>query len=259
MWRILGASVIGTSHINRGSECQDAHAFLELRDGTLIVAVADGAGSASRSAEGAKLAVETAVRSLADSLQDVTNSSTAEELSGLLRTAVTSARARIEEYRATNRPDATDCFSIDDFATTLILLTVTKGLIGLAQVGDGVAAMRANDSLLVLTPSSTSEYVNETTFLTSQNYLEAAYVHVQQIADVDAVAAMSDGMQMLAVKYADNSPHPPFFIPLFRFAGSLEATDEELASFLRSDRVCSHTDDDKTIVVAVRSNGATLS
>jgi hypothetical protein len=229
-----------------------------LSDGTLIVAVADGAGSASRSAEGAKLAVETAVNSLAESLRSVRNGSSEEELSGILRTALTSARDRIVECWGTIRQDVTTC-SLDDFATTLILLTVTKGLLGLAQIGDGVAAMRANDSLSVLTPGSTSEYVNETTFLTSQNYLEAAYIHVRPIVGVDAVAAMSDGMQMLAVTYADNSPHPPFFIPLFRFAVNREATGEELASFLRSDRVCSHTDDDKTIVVAVRSDGAPLS
>jgi hypothetical protein len=225
----------------------------------LLVAVADGAGSASRSAEGAKLAVETALSSLTESLQAATSTTSEEDLSAFLRSAFSSARARIEQCVVGDGPNTTTCCSLDDFATTLILLIVTKGLVGLAQVGDGAAAMRANDCLAVLTPHSTSEYVNETTFLTSRNYLEALYIDVRQIGAVDAVAAMSDGMQMLAVKYADNSPHPPFFIPLFRFAGNPGATDEELASFLRSERVCSYTDDDKTIVVAVRSNGTVLS
>src|SRR5438876_7437042 len=52
VWRRLGASVIGSGHISRGVECQDAHGVAELPDGTLVIAVADGAGSARRSAEG---------------------------------------------------------------------------------------------------------------------------------------------------------------------------------------------------------------
>lgn len=47
MWRVLAQSVTGTSHHNRAIPCQDAHATsLVGSGGILVVAVADGAGSA---------------------------------------------------------------------------------------------------------------------------------------------------------------------------------------------------------------------
>ena len=57
-------------------------------------------------------------------------------------------------------------------------------------------------------------------------------------------------------------PHTPFFTPLFRFAASVEEDDEkrdaageQLAAFLSSERVNARTDDDKSLVLAVRGAG----
>ena len=56
-WHVVGASVRGTAHEKDDTPCQDAHDYRLLPNNTLLVAVADGAGSADRSAEGAALAV----------------------------------------------------------------------------------------------------------------------------------------------------------------------------------------------------------
>ena len=48
-WRIVGASVQGTSHQKDDIPCQDAHGYRVLLSGAIVVAVADGAGTASRS------------------------------------------------------------------------------------------------------------------------------------------------------------------------------------------------------------------
>src|SRR5258706_16473770 len=66
-WRLLGASVTGTSHTKSGLPCQDAHAYREVAGCALLV-VADGAGSAQRSAEGAQCATQAAVSALAAAL-----------------------------------------------------------------------------------------------------------------------------------------------------------------------------------------------
>lgn len=63
---------------------------------------------------------------------------------------------------------------------------------------------------------------------------------------------LSDGIQLLALRYADNTAHDPFFRPLFEFAGNPASTNAELEEFLRSERVCERTDDDKTLVLAIR-------
>ena len=67
-WRIIGASVTGTSHGKTGTPCQDAHAFRCLPNGTAVLVASDGAGSAERSAQGANAAVETALDALAQAV-----------------------------------------------------------------------------------------------------------------------------------------------------------------------------------------------
>src|SRR5258708_32385476 len=61
-WRYAYASVAGTSHEKNGSPCQDAgscRVVETIGGGPVLLAVAsDGAGSARRSEEGARLAVE---------------------------------------------------------------------------------------------------------------------------------------------------------------------------------------------------------
>ncbi|MGL4554572.1 MAG: protein phosphatase 2C domain-containing protein, partial [Gemmataceae bacterium] len=54
-WRLLAGSAAGTSHAARGEGCQDYGHALDV-GGVLVAACADGAGSASHAAEGAKLA-----------------------------------------------------------------------------------------------------------------------------------------------------------------------------------------------------------
>src|SRR5438046_3428419 len=61
IWRILGASVTGTSHYRMGRGCDDAHAYRIGDNNMLLLAVADGAGSAKMSALGAQTAVQKAL------------------------------------------------------------------------------------------------------------------------------------------------------------------------------------------------------
>src|SRR6266851_128214 len=66
-WRLIGASVTGTAHTKGGLPCQDANAYREVA-GCALLAVADGAGSAERSAEGAQCASQAALAAMAAAL-----------------------------------------------------------------------------------------------------------------------------------------------------------------------------------------------
>src|SRR5438132_12609566 len=61
-WRYVGASVQGTSHLSSGLPYQDVSRWISFeteKDGeVLVLAVADGAGSAVRAADGARLACD---------------------------------------------------------------------------------------------------------------------------------------------------------------------------------------------------------
>jgi hypothetical protein len=219
-WRLLGASVVGAGHEVRGAGCDDAHAVASTRDGALLlIAVADGAGSAARGGDGARVAVQTALEH------------------GDPADAFEAAAAALEA----------------DMATTLTVVHVGADTVTVAQVGDGAVVLRRGDVLEVVGPVEREEFLNETVFLTSTSWRDHLRVDVVPADGVDAVAVLTDGLQLLAFELPSGRPHDPFFTPLYSYAAADDSTVEELSAFLASERVCARTDDDKTLVLAVRT------
>ncbi|HET8549099.1 MAG TPA: PP2C family serine/threonine-protein phosphatase [Bryobacteraceae bacterium] len=244
-WRVLGASVQGSSHVKLGTGCQDAHGYRRLACGTVVMAIADGAGSACCSAEGAVVAVQTGLSSLAVALASGDGGISME---CTIRQAFAHTAVSLAEL-AGRTPER----SIGDYATTLSLVVLSADQIGIGQIGDGaVVAATADGAFRTLTRDSRGEYLNETHFVTEPQYGTELYVAVEPAAAITGIVAMTDGMEILAVNHSDNTPHHPFFTPLLRFVRSEAAAEAELAAFLASERVCARTDDDKTLVIAVR-------
>jgi Protein phosphatase 2C len=243
VWEVVGGSVQGTSHIERGLPCQDAHQYRVSADNTLVIAVADGAGSAVRAEEGARLAVLTSMQYLSDRLAGE-RPDNEDAWATLMRDTLTQARSALEQEAADT--------SLRQLATTLLLVAVTDEHLATLQVGDGGIVVReSSGALRVLTDPGHGEYVNETNFVTSSRYLEECHCRVYPTHGVEAIAVFTDGVQFLAVRYADNTAHELFFAPLFGYAFQPDADAAELTKFLSSDRVNDLVDDDKTLVIAV--------
>ena len=67
------------------------------------------------------------------------------------------------------------------------------------------------------------------------------------------MAAFSDGLQLLCLKWPECVPHEGFFSPLFNFIRRMSdevQAGQELVSFLGSERIKELTDDDLTLVLA---------
>ncbi|MGI8794647.1 MAG: PP2C family serine/threonine-protein phosphatase [Acidimicrobiales bacterium] len=241
-WRTVGVSVEGAGHRERGDGCQDAH-HVELFEDRLVLAVADGAGSAPRGADGAQLAVASAV--------EIVSAWPAESLGPVaLAVAMGTARYQLERLACETGE------SLGAFATTLHLGVVSEGQIHTAQVGDGAVVARRGEALVVLDPVERGEYLNETVFVTSSAWADEARFGTHAAGDLDAIALLTDGLQLLAFDMAAGTPHRGFFDPLWSWAAEVDqATDgqQELAAFLASPRVQSRTDDDTTLVLAVRN------
>lgn len=246
MWsrNVIGASVQGTSHVRADTPCQDAHGYRVLEDG-VIAAVADGLGSAARSEEGARLAVDTAL----DVLDDALGVALPDDVDGwthILRSAFTEARRNLEQAAESNG------LPLRDYGTTLIAVAVTEEWLTVGQIGDGAAvALFADDTLETISEPQRGEYANETIPLTASDALTLAHFSARQ-AEVKALALLTDGLQSLSINTATGVPYAPFFAPLFEGIGQPIDTDEtsnQLGDFLDSERVCAKTDDDKTLVV----------
>jgi Protein phosphatase 2C len=248
-WKVVSASTVGARHAAAKQGCDDAHAHWQAREGVVLL-VADGAGSAPRAADGAKLAVTAAQIEAADLLGRADSLDPYAVQAGLASILI-AARTALEKLAAGD--DGHGPVAIADLATTLTAVLAWPELVGVAQIGDGAVVLRRGSGqleLLVAPPER--EYVNETSFLTSEAYMDKAQILVTDAADISGISVMTDGLHLLALDLVARVPHPPFFEPLFAFAAGDGALDEELDAFLGSESVCARTDDDKTLILAVR-------
>ncbi len=246
-WRVVAASVCGTSHVKNSQLCQDAHHWQVLPDNILVVAAADGAGSAKLGKVGAMVAVEMAIESIL--MQEISPQILAEDeqVRSLLKEALVAAKTAVEE-------EATACGAQpQDLASTLIIVIGTPEMAAVAQIGDGVAVAKDGmGNLKALTMPDNGEYINQTNFLTSVGALDTAQVNLWRETIVN-LGVLTDGLQMLAMNMAIGAPHKPFFFPLFDFIAKVEdktSAGEQLVRFLRSEKITQRTDDDLTLVLA---------
>jgi hypothetical protein len=249
-WIVVGAAVQGWAHEKLELPCQDALAYRALPGGILLAALADGAGSAERADLGASTAVAAALDTLAAGLELAAPEETG-DWETLLRGAFAAARQALD-WLAEEQAEP-----LREFATTLICAAAGSRLI-VAQLGDGAVVGRTSQGeLFAATRPQRGEYANETLFLTGEGALEQVEVQVIETG-VDALAVMSDGLTRLALKLPAGDPHSPFFEPLFSFlerestAGDGAVAETALANFLASERVNARTDDDKSLLLAVR-------
>jgi hypothetical protein len=79
-----------------------------------------------------------------------------------------------------------------------------------------------------------------------------------QAIKVKALALMTDGIQYVSIRSADQTPHQPFFEPLFRQlpgVRDVQKASQNLAEFMISPQISSRSDDDKTLVLIGRRSG----
>jgi serine/threonine protein phosphatase PrpC len=246
-WHIGAASVRGTSHVQSGQPCQDAHYWRILPKDALVVAVADGAGSAPLGQIGATIAASTAVTTLCARLAGSPWPCEDAGWEACLATAVEVAQTAVNnEARARQ-------VARRHLATTLILAVATTEHVAVMQIGDGAVVVGDGaGNVMSLTAPLNGEYANETTFLVAPDAVSSAQRRAWH-GQLTSLAAFTDGLQRLALTMPSGAPYAPFFIPLFRFVtaeSNAKEAHEQIAAFLRSGRVTDRTDDDLTLVVA---------
>lgn len=246
-WRVVSATAIGTSHQTNGTDCQDeCWAFVESLGGedVLTVFVSDGAGSALKGGEGANLAIQAAVRFIAEALS---------EPHVPLTTVL--AQACAQSIHDAIAAEAAMCeLTPRDYACTLLGVISRRDSTLAFQIGDGAIVLDIGNGLEVAVEPMTGEYANMTNFVTQTDHAKVLVARVYP-APALHVAAFSDGLQRLALNMSAGTAHAPFFRPFFDVlaAASLEQEDAlqvQLAEFLKSKAVNERTDDDKSLALA---------
>ena len=251
-WASAAATRRGTRHARLNEPGQDALCLRHAgrAGGVLVAAVADGAGSAPRGGAGAALSARTAGRTAVEMVDTLAPAKLTEaamtDCLHAAREAVVSAAVALE------RPPR-------DLATTLILVVSDGATTLVGHVGDGAVVVQAGEGWRVLSWPAQGLYAGSTYFLTD----ETPDIRISRTeTPVTAVAAFTDGLERLVLDFAAEAPHSAFFArmtaPVARLQrpGRDAALSLALGRYLDGDSVCSRTDDDKTLLLAVRLSGA---
>lgn len=247
-WKWAASSRRGTSHVRAGTRCDDSSRVVLVGPGRdILVAVAsDGAGSAAFGAAGAVLVCRTFVDSARRHFAGGGSLPGHDDAADWLD----AARDRIAiaaESRAA---------SLRDFAATLVAAIVSPTAMVTAHVGDGAIVARSAGGWRAASWPETGEYASTTFFVTDE---PAPRLRWSEVAEpVDAVAVFTDGIERLVLDLSQGTPHSPFFERMIAPVAAAEALGRSaslsaaLGRYLDSDAVNERTDDDKTLILAVR-------
>lgn len=249
MWKMLHASIAGTSHAQLGTPCQDASQIalipFGVTDEILVLACADGAGSSKFACEASTAACNYLCSIVEKHVQ---------QCEGNLKLDTEVAKEWVDGVHNHLLKLAIDSNeSKREWACTFLGAILTEGKSLFLQIGDGaiVRLSEPNDFHTVFWPDN-GEYANQTNFITDDNYGEN--IHCILLDErTTGIALLTDGIQRIALDYKLQDAHAPFFRPMFEALRQVdEATvlEEGLKNFLASDGVNKRTDDDKTLLIA---------
>ncbi len=193
-WRVLGASVRGKSHAHRGEYRDDAIAAAS-RDGLLVLAVADGAGSSALSRIGAavtaQLAVDNTHQRYVDAGAPAGDVSPVSRLGTAMAHAVHDAAMRLHELATAGG------VSPSALRTTVLLVAILDDLMLVSQVGDGaVLVQRIDGSVVRVGATRETGWAGEVTCFVPDAcaMTQAAALRQVRASDVALIALMTDGV-----------------------------------------------------------------
>jgi hypothetical protein len=251
-WSWIGACSTGSSHIRAGTTCQDSAGCIELAirdEHALLAIVSDGAGSAEYSAIGSRLVVDCIARCVIAHLRAnrpveiITKEIVLDWLDNVRDHIFRSAEQRAITPR--------------DMAATLVGAIVFLNRAIVFHVGDGSCVLRKKEESewQVASWPANGEYANSTYFVTDDPEPNLQFHSLE--GEFNEVAIFSDGIERLALDFANGNAFAPFFKPMFAPLVALgPGRDRVLSLSLRkyfdSPRVLERTDDDKSLILARR-------
>lgn len=269
-WQVYGASSIGKSHIDSNLPNQDSIYLQKTQDG-LVAVVCDGAGSAKFSQAGAAFFSQSIGKMLLSlgvgrSVSiGVSHSGIALDL-GQLKQQIIEQLSQIRLDLQSQLPAES---SLRDYHTTFTgLLIHSNHQAILVQIGDSplitsqfVVRHPHIDyftNLQVYGDDSKNEYVNETHFITQDNWQSFLRVEPIDLSQVDCLALMSDGCADLVFEGASITPkiYRPFFGNLlFNLTQSQSAQQGSaiIEQALGNPATYRLTGDDKSLVVLLKN------
>lgn len=173
----------GRGHELDGTPCQDRTQYLSC-NGVQAICLADGAGSASQAELGAQAVVEEGCALLVERFSELLASTDADRTRIELLDRLLS---KLDQLAGQHR------LAPEDLASTFLGVAVAGDHFLGAHIGDGVIGYLKEGELRVVSGPDNSEFVNQTTFLTSQNAARSMRLFRGSLDGVGGFILMSDG------------------------------------------------------------------
>jgi Protein phosphatase 2C len=250
----VGASVRGAAHEATGQPCQDRFA-IGVGEDWVVAIVSDGAGSAARAFDGARIVSEQLCRQLSDFLKDnhrsdVLAADLASRVKGVLIEGIERARqCCVDEAGAGEK--------LRSFHATIVGAVVLNTAGVLFHLGDGGASAHRRTATgletICFSAPENGEYANETFFFTQDDWRQ--HLRLTEIpGPADAVWLMTDGAYELMVPPRQRQLREVTEreIDSMVFEGGRSNLDV-LSAILSSSQAATRNDDDKTLVIVRRT------
>lgn len=242
MWRTQSALVTGRGHRKEGKPLQDRTCILQ-ENGVTAAALADGAGSAAWSQEGAQAAVETACNLLCGDFDRLFQAGTPAELRKRVLEPVRSAvEQRAGELGA----------PVSELACTMLTVAVQGDRYLIFHLGDGVIAYQKAGTVRIASAPWNGEFVNSTVFVTSQNALRHARVYRGSQPELEGFCLMSDGCEPALYDKRRNRMAPLLRVLFQQVQLMGRESSSEILDAVMQGLIAPRTQDDCSMVLLTR-------
>lgn len=185
MWKYANCEVQGSSHKKQQIPCQDKTKAVFL-NGTYVIALSDGAGSAKMSQFGAACVVESIIELFASDFEDLYSESNGVQVKiRIIQELSKRIGAESERLKCT----------ANDLASTLLAVAIKDDSFIIAHIGDGVIGYLDGNKLKVASAPDNGEFSNETFFVTSPNTINNMRMFKGKINNIAGFVIMSDGTE----------------------------------------------------------------
>lgn len=265
-WQMYGASSIGKSHIDSNLPNQDS-IYLQKNEHGIAAVVCDGAGSAKFSQAGAAFFSQSIGKMLLS--LGVSHSVSIKGIAFDLVQVKQQIIEQLSQIRLDLQSQLTAESSLRDYHTTFTgLLIHSNHQALLVQIGDSPLITSQFfvrhphidyfTNLQVYGDDSKNEYVNETHFITQDNWQSFLRVEPIDLSQVDCLALMSDGCADLLFEGASVTPkiYRPFFGNLLFNLTQSQSSQQGSAIIeqaLGNPATYRLTGDDKSLVVLLKN------
>jgi hypothetical protein len=254
-WLNGGANVVGTSHLDSKTPCQDSFAIEYSEDKNWIAAaVCDGAGSAKKSEVGSKLVANAFAKKLIYLSEEFKTKQPGTWINDYIIQQVLNVR---NELRKIANSD-----NLEDYHTTLVACLVGKTGGFVIHIGDGSlvggVAFEDKNTLVIdyerfISEPQNGEYLNETFFITEPNWIKN--IRVTPLPPLDWFLIGTDGGSAFYLNHL-NIDKQDFITSFIGEVRKIPPTEwsAKIKKILEDNRAINVTNDDKTLIFFAKKN-----